>query len=162
MIMRETAWLIESRYTPGPMWWTGGTNPAPWTRDSLQAVRFCRKQDAVAALVTLPDGHMCFASEHTWGLAEPDAEAQPSDARAEIEQLKSDLSEAQAGSTRGVRLPSRTPSGTGSAWRKSWRACGRASLTWRGSETMRSPSTTTLSPTVHLRPGQHTSGSRCF
>lgn len=59
----EIAWLIESRLTPSPTWWTG----ADWTPDSLKAVRFCRKQDAEAALATLPDKHVCFTSEHQWG-----------------------------------------------------------------------------------------------
>lgn len=70
--MSERAWLIESRLTPGPWWWMGTSHPAPWTRDSLRAVRFVRKQDAEAAAATLPDSHMAFVSEHQWGLgAEP-------------------------------------------------------------------------------------------
>lgn len=64
----ERAWLIESRFTPAPTWWTGTDHPAPWTRDSLKAVRFCRKCDAEAAMAALQDGHFCFASEHQWGL----------------------------------------------------------------------------------------------
>jgi hypothetical protein len=81
MTTRETAWLIESRFQPRPTWWTGGNNPAPWTRDSLQAVWFCRKQDATAAMVTLPEGHMCFISEHTWELGVEDAEIEALRAR---------------------------------------------------------------------------------
>lgn len=61
--MPEYAWLIESRLTPSPTWWTG----SDWTSDSLLAVRFCRKQDADAVLATLPDKHVCFTSEHQWG-----------------------------------------------------------------------------------------------
>lgn len=63
----ERAWLIESRFTPAPTWWTGTDHPAPWTRDSLKAVRFCRKCDAEAAMASLQDGHFCFVSEHQWG-----------------------------------------------------------------------------------------------
>lgn len=63
----ERAWLIESRFTPAPTWWTGTDHPAPWTRDSLKAVRFSRKCDAEAAMAALQDGHFCFASEHQWG-----------------------------------------------------------------------------------------------
>lgn len=69
--MTETAWLIESRISYGdgrPRWWMGTGNPAPWTADSLEAVRFCRRRDAEAAMATLPDSHTCFVSEHEWGL----------------------------------------------------------------------------------------------
>lgn len=67
----ERAWLIESRFTPAPTWWMGTDHPAPWTQDSLKAVRFCRKQDAEAAMAALQDGHFCFVSEHQWGLGGP-------------------------------------------------------------------------------------------
>jgi len=67
---KETAWLIESRFTPNPSWWMGTNHPAPWTRDSLQAVRFARKQDAEAARVSLPEVHVAFVSEHQWGLGQ--------------------------------------------------------------------------------------------
>lgn len=63
------AWLIESKFNSanGPKWWMGTSHPAPWTNDSLKAVRFCRKQDAEAAMLTIDGGHMCFVSEHQWG-----------------------------------------------------------------------------------------------
>ena len=61
--MRELAWLIEQR---GPVWWTGTAHPAPWSPDSLRAVRFCRREDAEAAMATLPDAHLSFVSEHEW------------------------------------------------------------------------------------------------
>lgn len=61
----ETAWLIESRFTPGPSWWSG-KGPAPWTRNANEAVRFVRRQDAEAAMDSLPDKHMIFVSEHMW------------------------------------------------------------------------------------------------
>lgn len=67
--MTETAWLIEQPPQPSgglPHWWMGTTHPAPWSPDSLKAVRFCRRQDAEAALATLPDAHMAFVSEHQW------------------------------------------------------------------------------------------------
>lgn len=72
----ELAWLIESRLTPSPTWWTG----SDWTGDSLKAVRFCRKQDAEAALATLPDKHVCLTSEHQWGFggeSEPEPDECP-------------------------------------------------------------------------------------
>lgn len=68
--MIETGWLIENRYTPGPSWWRGTDSPEQWTPDSLKAVRFCRKQDAEAAMATLPDVHMCFVSEHQYGFGD--------------------------------------------------------------------------------------------
>ena len=68
--MIETGWLIENRYTPGPSWWRGTDSPEQWTPDRLKAVRFCRKQDAEAAMATLPDVHMCFVSEHQYGFGD--------------------------------------------------------------------------------------------
>lgn len=67
----ETAWLIESRFTPAPSWWTG----TGWSRDSLEAVRFSRSRDAEAATAALPDFHTCFVTEHQWGFDGPDCEA---------------------------------------------------------------------------------------
>lgn len=59
----ERAWLIESRFTPAPSWWTG----TGWSRDSLDAVRFSRRRDAEASVAALPDFHTCFVTEHQWG-----------------------------------------------------------------------------------------------
>lgn len=64
--MSETAWLIELRGNTQPFWWKGGTGPAPWTTDSLEAVRFCREQDAEATRLTLHDAELAFVSEHLW------------------------------------------------------------------------------------------------
>jgi hypothetical protein len=56
------AWLIER---PGPEWatcWSGGFE---WTKDSLKAIRFCRREDAnqVAELFEFEDVRI---TEHTW------------------------------------------------------------------------------------------------
>jgi hypothetical protein len=56
------AWLIER---PGPEWatcWSGGFD---WTKDSLKAIRFCRREDAnqVAELFEFEDVRI---TEHTW------------------------------------------------------------------------------------------------
>jgi hypothetical protein len=69
----EKAWLIESRFknANGPLWWQGTLRaPSGWTNDSLEAVRFARKQDAEAAMYGLEgqDPRMMFVSEHIWGL----------------------------------------------------------------------------------------------
>lgn len=54
----EVGWLIEA---PNLMWWTGDG----WTFDSLQAVRFARRQDAEKMIkVQGLDGR--FAVEHEW------------------------------------------------------------------------------------------------
>lgn len=59
----ETGWLIELPGTQGmPVWWTA----AGWTKDSLQAVRFCRREDAERTARGL--SHPCIAiTEHVWG-----------------------------------------------------------------------------------------------
>ena len=58
----ETGWLVER---PGPEWasaWSGGFD---WTRDSLKAIRFCRKSDAnqVAEIFEFEDVRV---TEHQW------------------------------------------------------------------------------------------------
>jgi len=69
----ETAWLIEMplKSVGGPpVWWTGrytGHMTDPWTLDSLQAVRFCRKQDAEAVMAGTIRLKEAVATEHIWG-----------------------------------------------------------------------------------------------
>jgi len=63
----ETGWLIEKKAVDGsPEWcccWSGGFE---WTKDSLKAIRFCRKGDAnqVAELFEFEDVRI---TEHQWG-----------------------------------------------------------------------------------------------
>jgi hypothetical protein len=61
----EVAWLIERRATDGPEYcycWSGGFD---WTKDSLKAIRFCRREDAnqVAEIFEFEDVHI---TEHIW------------------------------------------------------------------------------------------------
>ena len=58
----EFGWLIE---IDGPMWWTGNAYPHTWTKDSLKAIRFARKEDAMRmiGIEYLPDA---YATEHMW------------------------------------------------------------------------------------------------
>ena len=61
MSIQETAWLIELPDPRGVVWWTGHG----WSKDSLQAVRFTRRSDAVATSKAL--GHSeTVATEHIW------------------------------------------------------------------------------------------------
>ena len=57
----EVAWLIERVAPPGCEWWTGDV----WSRESLDAVRFARKLDALRVITRLHLGP-AFATEHMW------------------------------------------------------------------------------------------------
>jgi hypothetical protein len=59
----ETGWLIER---PGPEWATCWSGSFEWTKDSLKAIRFCRREDAnqVAELFEFEDVRI---TEHQWG-----------------------------------------------------------------------------------------------
>lgn len=60
--IREIAWLIELPGTQGmPVWWTA----AGWTKDSLQAVRFSRREDAERTARGLSHPGMTI-TEHEW------------------------------------------------------------------------------------------------
>jgi hypothetical protein len=66
----QTAWLIERQGKDGPEWaiaWGGGFD---WTKDSLKAIRFCRREDAnqVAEIFKFEDVHIL---EHIWAAPEP-------------------------------------------------------------------------------------------
>jgi hypothetical protein len=61
----ERVYLIESRLTPGPLWWRAGPCDQ-WTHDALEAIRFFTKAQAESVLLTLADAHVCFISEHVF------------------------------------------------------------------------------------------------
>jgi hypothetical protein len=65
----ETGWLIETAIDGRPHWWNGHAFKADeWTCDSLQAIRFARKEDAevVMARCCVAREPMS-ATEHQWG-----------------------------------------------------------------------------------------------
>ena len=64
----ELGWLIEAIDGPTPHWWDGGEIPDCWTPDSLNAVRFPRKEDAEKVIENLlEDCHFDLeALEHMW------------------------------------------------------------------------------------------------
>ncbi len=67
----ESAWLIER--SAGPHWWTAGA----WSADSLQAVRFCRREDALRVMERCGITN-AVVTEHVWrAAAEPEAKATP-------------------------------------------------------------------------------------
>lgn len=61
--LHGSAWLIEFR-DPQPVWWDG----VRFTPDSLKAVRFARREDAVRAVFAVDDEHRdgCVVTEHVW------------------------------------------------------------------------------------------------
>ena len=70
----DYGYLIEYIGPKGPEWWTGDhiprDGPAEWSQDSLQAVRFRRKEDAEMVMVgvlglKLPSPNV-KAIEHNW------------------------------------------------------------------------------------------------
>jgi hypothetical protein len=61
----EMVYLIESRLTPGPLWWCAGRYDQ-WTRNQQEAIRFLTRIAAEAVMVTLSDAHVSFVSEHVF------------------------------------------------------------------------------------------------
>lgn len=64
---REIGWIVELR-GPSPQWWylrDDGEDGEGWTADSLEALRFARKQDAVAYIDSI-GWTEAFATEHEW------------------------------------------------------------------------------------------------
>lgn len=62
----EHGWLVERRSGGVPEWLYVHNEFFQWTRDSLLAIRFCRREDAeqVAAVI----GEDCeYVTEHQWG-----------------------------------------------------------------------------------------------
>jgi hypothetical protein len=65
---RETGWLIElgSRVVVSPQWWSlPKDDEGQWTGDSLKALRFARREDAVA-YINEAGWTEASASEHEW------------------------------------------------------------------------------------------------
>lgn len=72
----EKAWLIEVPMTTfggPPVWWTGnyktGSLNDQWSADSLDAVRFSRKEDAekvISGTLRMKGGTEIIATEHGW------------------------------------------------------------------------------------------------
>ncbi len=71
----ETGWLIELQTNDGAKWWTAA-DPM-FTRDSWQAVRFSRREDAERVIGMFRDinDHQfwdeAYATDHMWILGEP-------------------------------------------------------------------------------------------
>ncbi len=71
---RESAWLIESRYKNDVYWWKGkyfNFSFSPWSSDSLEAIRFSRKEDAekvikILSTVSNYDDYSVYATDHVW------------------------------------------------------------------------------------------------
>lgn len=65
----EEGWLIE--HETETKWWTGWPGPQYddefWTKDSLKALRFSRRQDAEAMAFWHFDGR-CRITEHEWSM----------------------------------------------------------------------------------------------
>jgi len=75
----EIAWLIEANHFDYPQWWAGswgeGSPGNGWTNDPLKAVRFSRKEDAIAVIVGTIRSGFITATQHQWGveqLLQPD------------------------------------------------------------------------------------------
>jgi len=69
----ETAWLIEmpmATFEGPPCWWTGdyrsGSLTKQWSEDSLDAVRFFRKEDAEKVIRGTLRLKEAIATEHQW------------------------------------------------------------------------------------------------
>jgi len=63
----ETAWLIERQMEEGAAWlYVIDWFAFGWTADSLQAIRFARREDAEQMLKML-ENYECKATEHQWG-----------------------------------------------------------------------------------------------
>ena len=63
----ERGWLIENRAGVRACWWTG-VKKRPWSTESLEAVRFARKEDAEAVMKYEEVGVGAnTAVEHMWG-----------------------------------------------------------------------------------------------
>lgn len=62
----ERAWLIERKYKGVPEWLCGESWAFNWTRDSLKAIRFCRREDAEQVAAVVGDEVDCI-TEHQWG-----------------------------------------------------------------------------------------------
>ena len=70
----QTGWMIENKINGYPMWWTGCHNIAginEWDIESLNCVRFCRKEDAEMVIVgvlglKIPSENI-LATDHQWG-----------------------------------------------------------------------------------------------
>lgn len=65
----EYGWLVEIAYTDGtPHWWSGRGGDDCWTKNSLDAIRYARKEDAEKVIEyfgwTSPP---VIATEHQWG-----------------------------------------------------------------------------------------------
>jgi hypothetical protein len=67
----EKAWLIESEKYGIPIYFEGTASPTSrenWTSDSLEAIRFARKEDAERFKMTYFPYAKCEAREHQWGI----------------------------------------------------------------------------------------------
>lgn len=70
----DVAWLVERESRP--RWWTGrinGTGYREWTDESLEAIRFARREDAEAMIRHLSIEYGSKATHHAWTDAPPRA-----------------------------------------------------------------------------------------
>jgi hypothetical protein len=63
---REAGWLIERRSGGIPEWLYVHNEFFQWTRDSLLAIRFCRREDADQVAAVIGDDAE-YVTEHQWG-----------------------------------------------------------------------------------------------
>ena len=71
----ETGWLIETTHIDGTPWWlmpcsfsVPDEEGDVWTKDSLKAVRFARKEDAENVILEVGwTSPPAIATEHQWG-----------------------------------------------------------------------------------------------
>lgn len=65
----ETGWLIETTaYGDDIHYWNGHMfDDDDWTKDSIEAVRFARKEDAQKIIDYIGWDNGVFAIEHGWG-----------------------------------------------------------------------------------------------
>lgn len=66
--MAKTGWLIESNHVDGtPHWFALGAEfeNGDWTKDSVKALRFARRQDAEAYISDI-GWTSAVATEHAW------------------------------------------------------------------------------------------------
>jgi hypothetical protein len=67
---RQVGWLIEQPDPSGHLWLRCDVDKFQWTKDSLQAIRFARREDAEQLSVYLQERGLrnLVVTEHIWGM----------------------------------------------------------------------------------------------
>jgi len=66
LTMEESGFLIERSIGGCPVWLCVKLEQFDWTPDSLQAIRFCRREDADQLAALIGDDAELI-TEHSWG-----------------------------------------------------------------------------------------------